>query len=1478
MSEYLRILILEDNPVDAELVQFELQEAGLSFDARVVITKKDFVRELREFSPDLILSDYDLPQYNGALALAESKKRCPDTPFILVTGAVSEDRAIEILTQGAKDYVLKSRLQQRLAPAVERALAEAEEQKARKRAEAELIAAHKNLELQVAERTAELQKELEHSNQIEKSLLKYNERLELLTYTAGRLLASDEPQQLVEELCQKVMEFLDCQAFFNFLVNEDAGCLHLNSCAGIPPEIAQKIEWLGYGVAVCGCVARDGSRIVAENIPTTPDIRTELIKSFGIKAYACHPLMVQDRVIGTLSFGTRSRTTFSTDDLTLMKAVADQVAIAMSRVMMENALRESEERYRELVQSSPDAVIVHRNGQFLFANPAALTLYGVESINILKNKNVLDFIHPDERAVIATRMEQGMTGQRLGLQETRLVRLDGQVVPVESIGGTVLYDGKAAVQIVIRDITERKKAEKKIEEAKGLLDALMEYVPEGITIADGPDVVTRMSSRYGEETLLNGWNKSSNLTVEDWLSRVEHFLSDGITKATPEDLPLWKAVKKGQTVEGEELVLRRPTGELMTVLCNAGPIKDKDGQVTGGIVAWRDISKIKESREALRCALEESERNRAFLEAIFGAQVDAVIIYNSQSKVQRANPTFIEVYGFNPIGFDVNEIMQRVACRSLDDYPSELEKQSTPRALNGQTVSGLHFAVTRADGTEGVVEVSSAPIWLEQRVIGAVTVWHDITVQKKTEEMLLASEIFLKETQAVARLGGWKANPDSEYLMWTEGVYNLIEAPLDYKPSFTEGLKFFAPEYRNIIQERLQHTLSTNEPFVEECKVTTRFGKQFWVEVHGLTSMSEGDIACVLGTIQDITERKKVEDELALSNQILAGVLEHTHIMAVLLDSRFNFIWVNHAYAQTCGHAPSFFPGKNHFNLYPHEENQAIFQQVVNTGESYYAEAKPFEFPDQPERGVTYWDWSVIPVKEGDGKVKWLAFTLVEITKRIQAEKALKESEDRFRAVFEQLAVGVALVNTKTGRYVQINQKYCDFVGYTMPEMLQKSFMDITHDEDIQANVDANMQLIEGYQREFSIEKRYLHKDGSLIWGKLTISPLWKSGEKPETYLHIAIVEDITEHKQAETALRESEQLYRAIGESIDYGIWVCDSEGRNIYASDSFLKLVGLTQEQCSNLGWGNVLHPDDVGGTIAAWQECVRTGCNWDIEHRFRGVDGQWYSVLARGVPVRNAKGKVVCWAGINLDINKLKQVESELKDRTQQLEAANKELESFSYSISHDLKAPLRAIEGFSRMLKKKYGSDFNEEVIRILDVILTNTEMTGSLIDALLAFSRVQQNIVSLSEIDMDKLANNVWDEIHELHQERELKVKITKLLPGLGDKILIRQVLYNLLTNAVKFTKDRTPGIIELTSRSETNRIVYCLKDNGTGFDMAYYDKLFGVFQRLHSQEEYEGTGIGLAIVQRIIKRHGGQVWAEGKVDKGATFYFTLQRV
>jgi PAS domain S-box-containing protein len=304
--------------------------------------------------------------------------------------------------------------------------------------------------------------------QAEKNLKWNARRNELLSKTASRLLKSDNPQGIVEELCREVMDLIDCHAFFNFLTDPQKEKLHLNAYSGIPPEEARKIEWLDYGVAVCGCAALTHQRMICENIPNTPDPRTELVKTYGIKAYCCHPLIIQERLIGTLSFGARSRPSFSDAELDVMKSVSDLVAVAMNRIEMEASLRNSERQFRLLVESAPDAIFIQAEGRFAYLNHAALDLFGVADRERLVGKPVLEQFHPDCRDSVCERI-------RILREEKKAVprivevclRMDGSPVDVEASAVPFEYAGQAGALVFLRDITESVKAqnrEKKLEE------------------------------------------------------------------------------------------------------------------------------------------------------------------------------------------------------------------------------------------------------------------------------------------------------------------------------------------------------------------------------------------------------------------------------------------------------------------------------------------------------------------------------------------------------------------------------------------------------------------------------------------------------------------------------------------------------------------------------------------------------------------------------------------------------------------------------------------------------------------------------------------------------------------------------------------------------------------------------------------------------------------------------------------------------
>ncbi len=355
---------------------------------------------------------------------------------------------------------------------------------------------------------------------------------------------------------------------------------------------------------------------------------------------------------------------------------------------------------------------------------------------------------------------------------------------------------------------------------------------------------------------------------------------------------------------------------------------------------------------------------------------------------------------------------------------------------------------------------------------------------------------------------------------------------------------------------------------------------------------------------------------------------------------------------------------------------------------------------------------------------------------------------------------------------------------------------------------------------------------------------------------------------------RGSERIYRGIGESIDFGIWICTPDGRNIYASESFLKLVGLTQEQCAGFGWCGVLHPDDTEETLASWKLSVASGAFWDHTHRYRGRDSVWHYVLARGVPIRSDDGETLCWAGINLDIAREKQVESALHESNQALRRSNADLEQFAYAASHDLQEPLRNVAIFTQLLKDQCLQNLDSQAAEFISIIVASAKRMELLIKDLLAYTRA----TSLEDdhhdsIDAQTVLDNVVCGLQPLIAEQHASVTSDPLPRVRIHEVHLQQLFQNLLSNAIKYRSDVPPRVHITASRDAVWQ--FSVQDNGIGLDPKYASQIFGIFKRLHNSTEYPGTGIGLAICQKIVERYGGRIWVESALGQGATFRFTL---
>ena len=375
-----------------------------------------------------------------------------------------------------------------------------------------------------------------------------------------------------------------------------------------------------------------------------------------------------------------------------------------------------------------------------------------------------------------------------------------------------------------------------------------------------------------------------------------------------------------------------------------------------------------------------------------------------------------------------------------------------------------------------------------------------------------------------------------------------------------------------------------------------------------------------------------------------------------------------------------------------------------------------------------------------------------------------------------------------------------------------------------------------------------------------------------------------------DAALRESEQRLRELADAMPQIVWTARPDGSLDYYNQRWFDYTGRTLEETQGWGWKPVLHPNDAQRYASLWTESISTGSPFHIECRFkRALDWAYRWHLGRALPVRGKDGRIVRWFGSCTDIDDQKRAATEIEilnaelekrvlERTTQLAAANKELEAFSYSVSHDLRAPLRHIDGYVQLLAEKAGSLLGEKNGRYLKIIAECAKEMGQLIDDLLLFSRMGRAELRQTDVDLKQLCDETIQSLQPDTRGRNVRWVVGELPVARADCAMLRSVFANLLGNAVKYTRRRDPAEIEIgRGNGKPDEIVVFVRDNGAGFDMKYVDKLFGVFQRLHASEDFEGTGIGLANVNRIITRHGGRCWADGKVDAGATFYFSLPK-
>jgi PAS domain S-box-containing protein len=487
------------------------------------------------------------------------------------------------------------------------------------------------------------------------------------------------------------------------------------------------------------------------------------------------------------------------------------------------------------------------------------------------------------------------------------------------------------------------------------------------------------------------------------------------------------------------------------------------------------------------------------------------------------------------------------------------------------------------------------------------------------------------------------------------------------------------------------------------------------------------------------------------------------------------------------------------------------------------------------------------------------------------AEGGLRAHLARYRSLVLAIAQ-VIWTQDSNGELAGEQPSWAAYTGQTLAQYQHRGWLDAVHPDDHASTVDTWARAV-STGTPYEIEHRLRRHDGKYRYFSVRAVPVFADDGTIREWAGIHT--DITERKLTEQTLRDGVRQFRELADSMPQIVWAARPDGTFDYYNNRWYELTGRPVGISGDASWSDVVHPDDQRECLDRWHAATRSGDPYEIEYRLRDKAGTYHWFLRRALPVRDPGGVITRWFGTCTNIDAVKHTEDVLRRANAEKDALNRELEAFSYSVAHDLRTPLRSIDGFSQAILEDNSEQLDAQGKSNLARVRAAAQRMAQLIDDLHALSRLTRSELRREQVSLSGMVYAIGQQLREADPQRDVEIVIQEGLAAEGDANLLMAVLQNLLGNAWKFTSRRPKAHIEVGVTSKDGQPVYFVRDDGAGFDMAYVGKLFGAFQRLHSATEFPGTGIGLATVQRVVRRHGGQVWAEGEVGRGATFFFTL---
>lgn len=1114
--------------------------------------------------------------------------------------------------------------------------------------------------------------------------------------------------------------------------------------------------------------------------------------------------------------------------------------------------------FEHLVKYANDIIILaNEKGQIVEANDSAILAYQLSSDEI-KKRELLSLGHFN---INFDKKEGGQFQVSQKPYEANHIRQNGEVFPVEISEKIIEIDSVRFYQAIIRDVSDRKRAEAELRERdiqyenlanSGLALIWTSDINKKCTYFNTPWLT--FTGRTIEQELGDGWAKGVH---PDDLNRCYQTYVSAFDKRVPFEM---------------EYRLRHVSGEYRWIKDMGTPTYNSKSEFVGYIGHCFDISNQKGTEEGLK-------NSEAIHRLLFDNNPIPMWVYDIVTlKFLKVNEAAVAKYGYSNDEF--------LSMTLKDIRPAE-DVQLLVDNVNSETSRIQRSGAWRhrlKNGEIVLVDIHSHEIVFEEKRARIVATY-DVTERVKTEEEIKRLNVRISTATKAAQIGIWEWDIINDVLIWDERMFSIYGLESASNAGVYESwLKGLHPEDKAKSDEETKLALSGEKEYDTEFRIIWPDNTIRHIKAQGeVIRDAQGNPVRMVGINYDVTEQKIIDQKIREKDQefrkLSANVPDLIFQFTRKLDGTYCVPIASEGIRNIFGCTPEDVV--NDFTpigrvIHP-DDTERVIRDIEYSAEhmTYFT----CEFRVQIPGKETQWIYSKsTPERLPDGSITWYGFN-TDITHRKLAEEVLKKSEVRFRTTLDNMIEGCQIIGFDW-RYIYINsaaeaqnrRPNKDLLGNVYTEMWPGVESTL---------VFASMKRVMEEKVDIHFENEFTFPDGYKGWYDLSIQPI------PEGIFILSV--DITERKQAQEKLEKlNNELEQRIIErtkelsdlynNAPCGYHSLDKEGSIVNINDTELNMLGYKREEIlCNMKILDIMTPKSKEKFIETFPLFKKQGYLMDNEFEFIKKDGTILPILLSATAVYDLDNNYIMSRSTLIDNTNLKQAKDEiLKSRTI-LEEANKELEAFSYSVSHDLRAPLRAIHGFIQILNEEHSKDLNDEGLRLISIVQGNAVKMGKLIDDLLAFSRINRAEIQKIIYNTSSMINSIIMELTTPENRLKIQFQIDDLPNSFGDSNLFHQVWSNLISNAIKYTSKTTNPKIEIGCKTYEDVHEFYIKDNGAGFDMQYINKLFSVFQRLHSESEFEGTGVGLAIVQRIVNRHGGKVWAEGAIGRGATFYFTVPK-